>query len=496
MELRLPAPCLIVLIGPSGSGKSTWAAKTFHESEIVSSDRLRAVVGAGEDDQQSSPVAFSLLEQIVLERVRRKLTTVVDTLGFDAESRQRWIGLAHAGDLPAIAVVFDTPVTEARRRNSGRARPLPRNVLDRQFARFRTVRSQIGEDGFDQILTEQPVAVVAPAIATASASQGRETPGRRDGHSFGLVLNRFDWGIDRSRLAERLASIALRAEIAGFRDLWVMDHFRQIPQVGREWEDLPEAYVTLSYLTAVTSTIRLGALVTAVSHRHPAVLGQMMATLDVLSGGRANLGLGLGWDRSEHEGFGIPFLPTPARYEMLEDTLLMLPLLWGKGSPPFEGSTFSMSKLTCYPRPIQDRIPVLVGGSGEKKTLRLVARHADACNLFGRPDVISRKVEVLRRHCAEVGRDPDQVEITHLVDTMTAPNRQALRERVEQLRSRDMPADMFMARHNAGTVEDQLAHIAAYHEAGVGHSMVVLPDVHLEGSIETFAAVIAKLTRT
>ena len=112
----------------------------------------------------------------------------------------------------------------------------------------------------------------------------------------------------------------------------------------------------------------------------------MLASLDVLSGGRANLGLGIGWDRAEHEAYGIPFPTTAARYELLEDTLLMLPLLWGKGSPSFEGSTFSAANLTCYPRPIQERIPILIGGSGEKTTLRLVARYADACNLFGRPE--------------------------------------------------------------------------------------------------------------
>jgi F420-dependent oxidoreductase-like protein len=495
MELRLPAPCLVVLVGTSGSGKSTWAETTFHDAEIVSSDRLRAMVGSGEDDQQASTAAFSILEQIVVERVRRKLTTVIDTLGFDAESRRRWVGLAHEGGLPAFAVVFDTSPADSHQRNAGRARPVPKGVLDRQLSRFRAVRAELAEDGFDQIITEQPVAVVAPALAATGARghQGVEASG---GHSFGLVLNRFDWGVDRSELAPMLTSIAQRAETAGFRDLWVMDHFRQIPQVGREWEDIPEAYVTLSYLAGVTRTIRLGALVTAIGHRHPVVLGRMVATLDVMSGGRANLGLGIGWDRDEHEGYGIPFPPTPVRYETLEDTLRMLPLLWGKGSPSFQGSTFSASQLICYPRPVQDRIPVLIGGSGERKTLRLVARYADACNLFGRPDVVRRKVEVLRGHCAEVGRDPGQIEVTHLVDLMTAMDRKTLRERVDRLRGRNVSADAFVARHNAGIVADQLSHIAAYREAGADHSMVVMPDVHLEGSIETFAEVIANLTRT
>jgi alkanesulfonate monooxygenase SsuD/methylene tetrahydromethanopterin reductase-like flavin-dependent oxidoreductase (luciferase family) len=221
----------------------------------------------------------------------------------------------------------------------------------------------------------------------------------------------------------------------------------------------------------------------------------MVATLDVLSGGRARLGLGIGWHRQEQEAFGLPFLPVARRYEVLEDTLRMLPLLWGKGSPPFEGSTFSAPELTCYPRPIQEHIPILIGGSGERRTLRLAARYADACNLFGKPQVVESKVDVLRRHCAEIDRDPSDIEVTHLVDVMVASDRKALRERVEQLRDRSKTVEDFMARHNAGVVGDHLEHFAAYHQAGATHSIVSLPDAHLEGSIEAFATVIAGMAR-
>jgi F420-dependent oxidoreductase-like protein len=493
MELRLPAPCLVVLVGASSSGKSTWAAKTFQGAEIVSSDRLRGMVGAGEDDQQASTAAFSILEAIVEERMRRRLTTVIDTLGFDGESRRRWVGLAHDAGLPAFAVVFDTPPAEVRARNSARPRPIPKTVLDKQLSRFRVVRAEIDEDGFDQIVVEQSVALVAPSIA-ADGRQAIEESAAPAGRRFGLVINRFDWGDDRSQMAARLESIARRAEAAGFDDLWVMDHFRQIPQVGRQWEDIPEAHTTLAFLAGVTRSIRLGTLVTAIGHRHPVVLGKMVATLDVLSGGRVTLGLGIGWDREEHEGYGIPFPPIPNRYDQLEDTLRMLPLLWGKGSPSFAGSTFSAPELICYPRPLQEHIPILIGGSGEKRTLRLAARYADACNLFGRPEVIRRKVGVLHDHCAEIDRDPDEIEVTHLVNVMTTPDRKALRERVDLLRGRNVSAEAFMARHNAGTIEDQLEHLAAYHRAGAGHSIVAMPDVHLEGSIEAFGAVIAAMS--
>lgn len=490
MVVRIPAPCLVVLIGPSGSGKSTWAARMFHETEVVSSDRLRGMVGAGEDDQRAGTAAFAILDQVVAERIERGLTTVVDTLGLDGDNRRKWVGLAHSAGIPAYAVIFDTPASETRARNSARERPIPKTVLDRQISRFQASRKEIDDEEFDQVLTEQPVAVVNPHVAaTGPEPEPKEAPSPT-AHRFGLVINRFDWG-DRAELAARLASIARRAEDAGFHDLWVMDHFRQIPQVGRVWEDMPEAYVTLSFLAGITSTIRLGALVTSIGHRHPVVLGKMVATLDVLSGGRANLGLGIGWNEQEQEAYGIPFHPAARRYEMLEDTLQMLPLLWGKGSPSFEGVTFSAPELACYPRPLQEHIPILVGGSGVKRTLRLAARYADACNLFGKPEVVERRVGVLRRHCAEIDRDPEEIEVTHLVDVMVAPNRRDLRQRVDGLRERNTTVEAFMTRYNAGVVEDQLEHFAAYHRAGARHSMVSLPDAHLEGSIEAFGLVIA-----
>jgi F420-dependent oxidoreductase-like protein len=493
MELRLPAPCLVVLVGASGSGKSTWAAAMFHESEVVSSDRLRGMVGAGEDDQQAGTAAFSILDQVVAERVRRGLTTVIDTLGFDDDNRQRWVGMAHEAGIPAYAVLFDTPAAETRARNAARDRPIPKTVLDRQISRFRVIAREADNDGFDQVLTQQPISTVTPDVAAGPAPTGEPQPSQAE-HRFGLVINRFNWG-DRAEMASNLTSIAKRAQAAGFHDLWVMDHFQQIPQVGRAWEDMPEAYVTLSFLAGVTETIKLGTLVTSIGHRHPVVLGKMVATLDVLSGGRALLGLGIGWHRKEQEGFGMPFLPVARRYEVLEDTLKMLPLLWGKGSPPFEGATFAAPELVCYPRPIQEHIPVLIGGSGEKRTLRLAAQYADACNLFGKPDVLRRKVEVLRRHCAEVERDPDDLVVTHLIDAMIAPDRKALRERVNRLRGRNTTVEAFMSRYNAGVVEDQLQHFGAYHAAGARQSMVVLPDAHMEGSIETFGLVIEAMAR-
>ena len=490
MELRLPAPSLLVLVGPSGSGKSTWADAHFGDESVVASDRLRAVVGAGEDDLRASTAAFEILERIVAERLDRGLTTVVDTLGFDQERRAAWVHRAHRSGVPAVAVVFDTPPEECERRNADRGKPVSRAVLRKQLTRFRSVLDELREDGFDRIITEQSVALVPPALASTPVKASGTTP--TAGHSFGLTVSRFDWGDGPEAMADHMARIARAAEAAGFRDLWVMDHFRQIPSVGRAWEDIPESYTTLGFLAGVTTRIRLGALVSGITYRNPALLGKMIATLDVLSGGRANCGLGLGWHADEHRGYGWEFPPVSERYRLLEDTLEMLPLLWGKGSPSYQGRVFSATELICYPRPIQEKIPITIGGSGERRTLELVAKHGDACNLFGMPEVVAHKGEVLRRHCLDAGRDPDEVEVTHLVTAMVDSDRRHLGARVEAARGRNQAAEDFKARANAGTVDDFSHLVDAYREAGAAHTIVSIPDVSSPGSVEEFGALITR----
>ena len=208
-----------------------------------------------------------------------------------------------------------------------------------------------------------------------------------------------------------------------------MDHVLQIPQVGREWEDMLESHTTLGYLAGVTERIRLGTLVTGITYRNIAHLAKIVATLDVLSGGRAMCGIGAAWFEREHRLYGWEFPPLRERFDRLEDALELLPLMWGPGAPRFEGRTTTVEEATCYPRPLQERVPILVGGSGERRTLRLVARHADACNLFGDPDTVRRKVAVLHEHCAAEGRDPAVVEVTHFAPARAIGGRRAARGR-------------------------------------------------------------------
>ncbi len=491
METRLPAPSLVVLIGPGASGKSTWAAQHFDTPEIVSSDNLRAVVGAGSGDQEASADAFDLLGRIVDMRTTRGLTTVIDTLGLDSTRRQHWVQTAHDQGMGVYAVVFDTPDEECLRRNEGRDTPIPKSVLRRQLRRFQDVKREVANESFDQVLTNTAAAVVAPQFVDEPPSETQPA-----GHTFGLILSRFNWPGDQADRGRQIASVARRAEEAGFRDLWVMDHFRQIRQVGRPWEDMPESYSTLSFLAGVTSKIRLGTLVSGVTYRNPALLGKAVATLDVLSGGRAICGIGLGWDEEEHRSYGWDFPAVADRYELLEDALQLLPLLWGKGAPSFKGRAIEAESLACYPRPIQEKIPILVGGSGEKRTLRLVAKYGDACNVFGNPERVRQKVEVLSRHCDKLGRDMDDLEVTHLTNVVAGADGAALRTRVGELRARSQPYENYARVNNAGTVEDLVRLFTSYQAAGASHSIVAMPDVHLERSIETFADVIARFEDT
>jgi F420-dependent oxidoreductase-like protein len=483
--LVLPAPCLVVLVGPAASGKSTWAQQWFAPDQVISSDRLRALIGEGEHDLRASKDAFALMDVVLEQRLRRQVSTVVDTLGLDARRRARYRELAEAAGVPCFAVAFDVPAAELRARNRARGTTVPATTLAQQLRAWPAVREALDTEGFAGVHPAGPVVLAPAALAGAPAV---EAPLRL---RFGLQLPRFNWPGGPPETAGQLRSIAAAAEGAGFESLWVMDHFRQIPTMGPAWEDMLESTTTLGFLAAATERVRLGAMVAGITYRNVAHLGKIVATLDVLSGGRAVCGLGLAWFAEEHAAFGWPFPSRADRYALLEDALQLLPLLWGPGAPAFDGRTLHVPEAMCYPRPLQARVPILVGGSGEQRTLRLVARYADACNLFGEADIVRRKVDVLHRHCATFERDPAEIEVTQLSTVVVGDDHDALGRTVEQLRPKRMSAERFARRMNAGTVEQHVARFQELASVGVQTAIVSLPDVHEPAALERFGKVIA-----
>ena len=455
--LRLPDPCLVVLVGASGSGKTTWARRWFGPDRVISSDGLRAVVGTGQHDQRASADAFAVLDEIVRRRLGRGLATVVDSTGLEAPTRLRWLAMARSTGLPAHAVVVTAPDDVCRKRNAARDRKVPAAVLTGQLKAAADAPAALAGEGWDGVhaATSSGALLVPPRFLSAPEAAARQAAGPLP-LRFGLHLSRFDAPSGAAGTATWLGEVAAAAEAVGFTSLWVMDHLVQIPQVGREWEDLLEAYVTLGFLAARTTTVDLGVLVGSVSLRHPALVGKLVATLDVLSGGRARCGLGAGWHRREHQLLGCRFPPAAERLDALEDALELLPLLWGPGSPPFTGRTVRLEAATCYPRPLQARVPILVGGQGERRTLRLAARHADAVNLFGDPDVVRHKLAVLAAHCAAEGRDPGEIAVTHL----------------SQAALLDHGATRSDAGADAGTVEEQVGRYRCLAEAGVQEAII------------------------
>jgi F420-dependent oxidoreductase-like protein len=231
---------------------------------------------------------------------------------------------------------------------------------------------------------------------------------------LGLHIPDFSFAKGPSALADDLAAIAETAEMAGFDRVSVMDHFWQIGPIGPPERDMLEAYTTLGYFAAKTSRIKLLTLVTGVIYREAGLLAKTVSTLDVLSGGRAMLGIGAAWNEEESRGLGFHFPPIAERFERLEETLQICLQMWSEEERPYEGTYYRLERTLNSPQPLsKPHPPVLIGGSGERKTLRLVARYADACNLFPGPDLV-RKLDVLREHCRDQGRNYDTIEKTVL----------------------------------------------------------------------------------
>ena len=229
---------------------------------------------------------------------------------------------------------------------------------------------------------------------------------------IGLQIPDFTTPGGPARLGADLATVARTADDAGFEFLAVMDHFFQIGVIGPPEREMLEAYSTLGFMAAHTSRAKLLTLVTGVTYRHPGILAKIVTTLDVLSGGRVWLGIGAAWNEEESRGLGVPFPPVAERFERLEETLQICQQMFRGDDSPYHGSHYQLERPLNSPLPLsQPRLPILIGGSGERKTLRLVARYAQACNLFPGPD-LARKLDVLRGHCEAEGRDYDEIEKT------------------------------------------------------------------------------------
>ena len=236
---------------------------------------------------------------------------------------------------------------------------------------------------------------------------------------IGLQIPDFTWPNGAPALGPELAAVASTADKAGFGYLAVMDHFFQIRGVGPADHDMLEAYTTLGFLAAHTQRAKLFTLVTGVHYREPGLLAKAVTTLDVLSGGRAIVGIGAGWNEDESRGLGFPFPPVTERFERLEETINYLLQMWSDDDGPFEGKHYQAERLLNVPQVLsKPHPPIMVGGGGEKKTLRLVAKYAQSCNLFNTPE-LEHKLEVLKQHCETEGRDYDEITKTvyQILDT-------------------------------------------------------------------------------
>jgi F420-dependent oxidoreductase-like protein len=278
---------------------------------------------------------------------------------------------------------------------------------------------------------------------------------------IGLQIPNFTYPGGPAQLAAKLAEIARVADDAGFYSLWVMDHFFQISMIGPHDNDMLEAYCTLGYLAAVTKRVKLGTMVTGVVYRYPGILVKTATTLDVLSGGRGYFAIGAAWNEQEAKGLGTPFPPLGVRFELLEEALQIAKQMWSDNNGPYRGKHNRLEETLCVPQPLaRPHPPILVAGGGEKKTLRLVAQYADACNLYGPPETVSAKLAILKQHCAALGRDYASIEKTSLGTVELQPGKM--------------------------TAKDVIGQCKVLADIGVQHAIFNMPNVHTIAPLDVF----------
>jgi F420-dependent oxidoreductase-like protein len=291
--------------------------------------------------------------------------------------------------------------------------------------------------------------------------------------TFGLQLPNFSLGVSDNALFDRVVEMATAAEESGFASLWVMDHLYQLPALGGEDSPMLEAYTLLGAIAARTRSVRLGTLVTGVTYRNPAILAKQVTTLDIVSGGRATLGIGAAWHDVEHVAFGVDFPSAGERLDRLEEALQICTAMFTEDAPSFTGEHYRVERVRNLPRPIRGRIPIMVGGGGEKRTLRLVAQYADACNVSGDLETVRHKLEVLRGHCADVGRDAAEIQNTRLSSLFLVDTPEQSVETRQMIAG--MAGEEFVAACTIGTADEVVEQVGAMVDAGIDEPIFNLP---------------------
>jgi F420-dependent oxidoreductase-like protein len=298
---------------------------------------------------------------------------------------------------------------------------------------------------------------------------------------------------DTSQIVDSLKNLVTRAENRGFDSFWVMDHFHQIPFIGKPEEPMLESWTTISVLAGITTRIKLGTLMTGIIYRHPSILAKIGATLDVLSKGRLFMGIGAAWNEEESSAYGIPFPSVKERFLRLEEAIQIIRKMWTEEpSASFNGQYYQIKNAFCNPKPIQKPSPpIMVGGSGERQTLRIVAKYADACNLFGSAETVKRKLSILKEHCRSVGRDYDSILKTKLGVVVIDDDKEMARKRLQQI-SKGIPEEQINEFAIYGTPEDVLRQKESLEDAGIQYLIVDLDPSREVEALDIFANDIIK----
>jgi F420-dependent oxidoreductase-like protein len=312
----------------------------------------------------------------------------------------------------------------------------------------------------------------------------------------GLQIPNFNYpGVEPEQLLDKLTEIAATAESSGFDSIWVMDHLNQIPGVGPMHNWMLEGNTVLAALAARTTKLNLGLMVGGVTYRNPALMAKVTTSIDVLSGGRAVLGIGAAWFEAEHRAFGYEFPPIAERFERLEDALRIARAMFTEDQATVIGTHHRVESILNRPRPIRGDIPIMVGGSGERKTLRLVAQYADASNVFGNVEKVRHLMGVLEGHCQDVGRDPAQITKTKLGTLAIASTEEAAQAKLAPLRERGLPEERIAAVTIAGDSDSVGEQVAAHLGAGLDGLVVNMPDVHDLQAVALAGEVLARAIR-